>query len=356
MRWILIVSTLLACCTAARAADVAIYSGSAEVASQSDADRESGLRAALRATLIKASGDARLAQEPALAGVLGRASGLVRHYTYRESTQAGADGATLLRLQIQAEFDPQGVESALRDLGRPLWGRERPTVLVWLVIDNNGSKQIVSAFQQSALGALLSTAEQRGLPLQLPRMDGVDLNRINPVTLWEAPPATVIGASQRYNARVILVARLQKLNASWTARYTLIEGHEFESWESSDALASGVLAQAIHGSVDRIARRYATDHSGPPLGAVQVWIEDLRSAADFAAAIGYLERLSAVSQVSGEAAERGRLLVSLQVGVGAQRLQQLLAMDKVLVMEPGIAADAAEAEPAVPAFVLRMVH
>jgi hypothetical protein len=354
MRWIFIVSILLASCVSVRAADVAIYTGSAEVASQSDADRESGLRAALRSALIKASGDARLAQDPALAGILGRANGLARHYTYRESTQAGADGATVLRLQIEAEFDPQGLESALRDLGRPLWGRERPTVLVWLVIDNNGTKQIASAFQQSALGALLSTAEQRGLPLQLPRMDGADLNRVNPVTLWDAPPASVIGASQRYNARVILVARLQKLSAGWSARYTLIEGHEFENWEATDALAAGVLSQAINGTVDRIARRYATDHSGPPLGRVQVWIEDLRSATDFAAAIGYLERLSVVTEVASEAAEPGRLMVTLQVGVGTQRLRQLLAMDKVLLLEPA-AADATAEAPAHP-FVLRLVH
>jgi uncharacterized protein len=351
MRWIFIVSTLLlACCIPARAADVAIYSGSAEVASQSDADRESGLRAALRSVLIKASGDARIAQEPALAGVLGRASSLVRHHNFRESVQTAADGSSQLRLRIEAEFDPQGVEAALRDLGRPLWGRERPTVLVWLVIDSNGSKQIANAFQQSALGALLSTAAQRGLPLQLPRMDGADLNRVNPVTLWDAPPATVIAASERYNANVILVARLQKLASSWTARYTLIEGREFSTWEASDALAAGVLSQAINGSVDRIARRHATDHSGPPLGAVQVWIEDVRSAADFAAALGYLARFAAVSEVSTEAAEGGRVLISMQVGVGAQRLRQLLAMDRVLVVEP--AATATDAQ----AFALRLIH
>lgn len=354
MRWTFIVSLLLAFFVPVRAADVAIYSGSAEVGSQSDADRESGLRGAFRSALIKASGDASLARDPALVAILGRASGLARHYAYRESTQTGSDGAMELRMHIEAEFDPAGVESALRDLGRPLWGRERPTLLVWLVIDNNGNKQIANAFQQSALGALLTTAEQRGLPLQLPRMDGADLNRVNPVTLWDAPPATIIGASQRYNARVILVARLQKLSSGWTARYTLIEGHQFESWEFNDALASGALSQAINGSVDRIARRYATDHSGPPLGAVQVWIEDLRSAADFASAIGYLERMSAVSEVAGDAAESGRLRVSLQVSVSAQRLRQLLAMDKVLTLEQAIAAPNTSV-PASP-FALRLVH
>lgn len=348
MRWILIVSMGLVCCALARAADVAIYTGTAEVASKSDKDRESGLRTALRNALIKASGDARLAQEPALAPVLSRAAGLARQYSYRESVHTATDGAVQVRLLLEAEFDPHGIETAIRELGRPLWARERPTVLVWLVIDNNGTKQIASAFQQSALGALLETAEQRGLPVQLPRMDGADLNRVNPVTLWEAPPATIIGASQRYNAHVVLVARLQKAASGWTARYTLIDGREFESWEARDALAAGVLAQAINGAVDRIARRHAIDNGGPALGAIEVWVEDLRTAADYAAVIGYLGKLSVVRDVAPAAAQGGRVLLSLQVDIGMLRLRQLMAQDGVLNLEPG--ADEADL------FALRLVR
>lgn len=360
MRWILVVAVMLIGCVAARAADVAIYTGIAEVASQSETDRDSGLRSALRAALIKASGDARLAQDPALGPVLGRAKSLARHYTYRESVQNSAEGALQAKTLIEVEFDPPGIELALRDLGRPLWGRERPTVLVWLVIDNNGTKQIASAFQQSALGALLDAAEQRGLPLQLPRMDGADLNRVNPVTLWDAPPATVIGASQRYNAHVILVARLQKNASGWSGRYTLIEDRAFESWEGSDALAAGVLAQAIHGSVDRIARRYASDNSGPPLGLLQVWVEDVRSAADFAAVVGYLGKLSVVRDVAPEAAQDGRVLIAMQVGVGALRFQQLLGIDRVLGVEPTREPAQDPPQDQVPAqsstFALRLIH
>lgn len=348
MRWILMAAIVFAWCAAAQAADVSIYSGTAEVASQSDGDREAGLRAALRSALVKASGDAQIAQDPGLGAVLGRAGGLLRQYTYRESVEASAEGSTKVRVLLDAEFDPSGVEGALRELGRALWERERPTVLVWLVIDSNGTKQIASSFQQSALGALLSAAAQRGLPLQLPRMDGTDLNRINPVTLWDAPAAAVIAASQRYNATVILVARLQKLATGWTARYTLIDGHEFESWQADDALAAGVLSKAIHGTVDRMARRYAVDNSGPPLGALQVWVEDLRSAADYALVTGYLEKMSVVHDLAPVAAEPSRLLLSMQVDVGAQRLQQLMALDKVLVMQP------LATEP--PSFALRLAR
>ncbi len=333
------------------AADVAIFNGTAVVASQDEADRDTGARAAFKSVLIKASGDAGIATDPALPAILQRASSLLRFHTYRESMLPNAEGVGELRLLLDAEFDPAGVEQALRDLGRPLWGRERPTAMVWLVIDSNGSKQIVSSFQQSALGALTSVAQSRGLPIQLPRMDGTDLNRLDPVTLWDAPPATIIGASQRYNARVILVARLQKLADRWAARYTLIDGHDVDSWSANDATASGVLAAAMNGAVDRVARRYAIDTREPGLGAVTVWIDDVRSAADYARVMGYLGKLPAATNLAPQAAQSSRLQLSMQVAVGAQRFRQLLSYDRVLILEPTPAVDGAP-----PGFSLRLAH
>lgn len=347
----LIALVLLSLCGAVTAADVDIFSGSAVVASQSEADRDSGARAALKETLIKASGDASIAYDPGLPAVLAGAANLLRFHSYRESLQATADGTSELRLRLDAQFDPAGVENALLTLGRPMWGRQRPTALVWLVIDNNGSKQIVSSFQQSALGALTSVAEFRGLPIQLPRMDGADLNRLDPVTLWDAPPATVAAASQRYNARVILVARLQRLQDRWDARYTLIDGREFENWTASDSAAAGVLAAAVNGAVDRVARRYAIDTREAGLGQITVWIEDVRSAADYATIMGYLGKLPAASELAPQAAQAGRMQLRMQVAVGAQRFRQLLSYDRVLNWEPAPAADAATA-----GFVLRLAH
>lgn len=334
-----------------RAAEVAIYNGSASIASQSDADRDSGLRAAFLQALIKASGDAGIAQDPSLPGVIANAPAMASHYTYSESVQPSASGEAGLALQIEAQFDAAGVENALRALGRPLWGRERPTALVWLVIDNNGNKQIASAFQQSALGALTATAQRRGLPIQLPRMDGTDLNRIDPVTLWEAPPATIIGASQRYNARLILVARLQKVGDRWTARYTLIDGLAFESWEAGAPATADLLAGAINGAVDRLSNRYAIDIGESALGPVTLWVEDVRSAADFAVVVGYLGKLATVTDVAPLAAEPGRLQLSMQLNAGLQRFRQTLSNDGVLAVES--AAGSADAPTPI---VLRLAH
>lgn len=331
----------------ANAAETSVYSGNATVATEADRDR--ALQLALQQVLVKASGDTAIVNDPALPRKLTKASSLARHSTYRQTAGISATGSTINTWTLEAEFDPAGVAALLNELGRSLWSPERPTVLVWLAIDNGGNKQIASSFQMSALSALTAAASERGLSIELPRMDSTDLSRVDPVTLWDAPPATMIGASQRYAVKVIVVARLQKQDGHWTGRYTLIDGLEFEGWETTGDTADLLLADIVHGSADRIARRYTLASSGVPLGKIEVWLSNIESAGDYAKAVGYLSKLTEVRELLPVLADGNRTLIKLDIGVGLQRFKQLLAIDRVLVLEQ--AAGAANEN-----FTLRLMH
>jgi len=355
---------LLAWGMAVGAAEVPIYSGTSVLSSEGDIELAQGQQRALQQVLVKASGDASVASDPALGGKLARAARLELQHRLETPTPPANGDAAAQRLRLVADFDPVGVQKLLSELGRPLWGAERPTVLVWLVIDNLGSQQIASAFQTSALDALIDTAAARGLPIQLPRMDGVDRNRIDPVTLWDATPNLVIGASQRYEARVILVARLKKAAGSWSARYTLIDGRQFEHWQANAGTAAELLATAITDSADRLARRYAVESGAAALGKIVAQIEALDSAADYAKVMRYFGQLPAVRSVETIGAVGNRLQLQLDVAVGLRRLQQLLVIDQILQFVAATpppttataAAAGAAAADAPAALQLRLIH
>lgn len=349
---------LLAWGMAVGAAEVPIYSGTSVLSSQGDLELAQGQRRALQQVLIKASGDASVASDPALGGKLAHAASIELQHRFEipsPAANANAD-AVVANLRLFADFDPLAVQKMLRELGRPLWNPDRPTVLVWLVIDNNGSQQIASAFQTSALDALIDTAAARGLPIQLPRMDGIDRNRVDPVTLWDATPNLVIGASQRYEARVILVARLKKTAEAWSARYTLIDGRQFENWQANASTAPELLASAITNSADRLARRYAIESGVAALGKIAVQIEAVDSAADYAAVLRYFAQLPAVRSVEPVRADSNRLLLQLDVGVGLRRLQQLLAIDQLLQLATVALPPTTAAGSAPTPLQLRMIH
>ncbi|MBK7044685.1 MAG: DUF2066 domain-containing protein [Rhodanobacteraceae bacterium] len=199
-------------------------------------------------------------------------------------------------------------------------------MLVWLGIDDGNQKQIASANQIAALSAMTGRAQQRGLPILLPRMDAVDQNRINPVTLWGAPAQTILAAGQRYGVQTMLVIRLSR-GMPWRARYTLIDGRNTEEWEQSDAQSNALLGAAIDGATDRMARRYAVERQGSSIGSVDWWIDGIRSPQDYAAAAGYLQRLEFIRDLRVLRAEGESLQVHLDLAVGERRLRQLLAID-----------------------------
>jgi len=295
-----------------------IYEGTAVLAAGQDEQDDGALRAALTNVLMKVSGDRSVTTDAGPGSVLGDA----RRIALTVTTRTLADGTRLL----VANFDPGAVHDRLATLGRPVWHDDRPPVLVWLGIDDGNQKQIASANQIAALSAMTGRAQQRGLPILLPRMDAVDQNRINPVTLWGAPAQTILAAGQRYGVQTMLVIRLSR-GMPWRARYTLIDGRNTEEWEQSDAQSNALLGAAIDGATDRMARRYAVERQGSSIGSVDWWIDGIRSPQDYAAAAGYLQRLEFIRDLRVLRAEGESLQVHLDLAVGERRLRQLLAID-----------------------------
>ncbi len=317
-----------------RALQMPIYEGEVALDAGEDQNSERALRRALAQVLVRVSGDRSVSADPTLDGMMADA----RRIALTISAKTAADGTP----RLVANFEPGRVHDLLAALGRPVWHSDRPAVLIWLAIDDGVQKQIATSNQIAALGAITGTAQLRGLPTLLPRMDGVDQNRINPVTLWGAPPQTVIAASQRYGVNTMLVIRLTR-GTPWRARYTMIDGRSVEEWEQSDAQSNTLLAAAIDGTGDRLARRYAAEPEGTAVGAVEWWVDDLRSAADYAAMLGYLGHLEFVRSVQPLRADADGLLLRLDLAVGERRLRQLLAIDRrvELVTAPDAANETA---------------
>ena len=300
---------------------------------------EAALRAALAQVFVKVSGDRSITADPGLAAVLADA----RRITLLVAARTQADGSRML----VANFDPGAVHDRLAALGRPVWHDDRPPLLVWLGIDDGSQKQIANANQVAALGAMTERARARGIPMLLPQMDGVDQNRINPVTLWGAPPQTIVAAGQRYGVQTMLVIRLSR-GTPWQARYTLIDGRSYEEWTQSDTQSNALLAAAIDGAADRLARRYAVEPQGSAIGGVDWWIEGVRSAQDYANVVGYFGKLEFVRDVRVLRAEGDRLQLHLELAVGERRLRQLLALDgRLELLDPTAPAAATQ---------LRLMH
>ncbi|HVF34562.1 MAG TPA: DUF2066 domain-containing protein [Candidatus Saccharimonadia bacterium] len=200
-----------------------------------------------------------------------------------------------------------------------------PPTLVWLVIDDGTRKTIASAAQVAALGAMTGAAAERGIELRFPTLDGSDLARVDADTLWSGDPRKALAAAKRYGTPATLIARLSRAGSLWQGRMTLVDAYGKEDYVTQHAESSNVLAFAAAGLADRLSKRQVVAVARV-VGDHYLWIAGLRSAADYARALKYLQSLPVVEALAPEGAEGDRLLVKARLNVLPERLAQVLSL------------------------------
>jgi hypothetical protein len=99
--------------SAAAGAATGPYTGQVPVASQSDADRIEGLKAALSQVVVRVSGDAAAPSRPDVAKAIAQAERYVQQYQYQQDVVSD-NGQPQQRLILVAEFDHDAVDRLLR--------------------------------------------------------------------------------------------------------------------------------------------------------------------------------------------------------------------------------------------------
>jgi len=260
-------------------------------------------------------------------------------------------------------FDQVAIRRTLDGIGQPVWGEERPTTLVWLVMDNGkGTRDILAAEsgiererdlfevsssggdpeQQAAVSEIMqTTAGERGLPLVLPLVDSEELDIVSISDVWGGFTESLVLASQRYGVDAILVgrARVQTLERA-RVRWTLMLGDERYDWE-------GDIASGPDRVADFFAARFATSSS--TLGQMQLRVDGVDSLEDYGRLSRYLSSLDVIEEYSVERIADQTVIFSLQVRGDINRLTRSIALRRLLqpmAGSPGaIISDAPPSDP-----------
>ena len=155
----LIIVALTALAPIASAADVDLYEATVPVSDQSTETRVRALQMAMATVLVRITGDRAVASGNAGQRILRRAPQFVQQYRYaRRAVPLGEFGPISDEMVLSAEFDAKALNGAVRDADLPLWGKERPTTLVWMLVRFGHRCKVMSIFAMILLMALLKVA------------------------------------------------------------------------------------------------------------------------------------------------------------------------------------------------------
>jgi len=176
-------------------------------------------------------------------------------------TRIGTPAIPPTGLLLSAHFDPEVVDHAVRAAHEPLWGQERPATLVWIALQDGANVSMVSATNNAAIvSAMISAAQQRGVPLLFPAMDSTDQQAIGLPDITQDNGARIQQASQRYKSDATLVGTIYMTTpGQYAARWQLTAGSESQSWTTPP----GDLASVAADGVQTAAGNYANGSRWP---------------------------------------------------------------------------------------------
>lgn len=313
-----------------------LYEAEVPVTGRDPAAQTQGMQTALRLVLVKLTGDRNAAGRSSVDRLIKNPEAFVQQYGYRQS-EGMSDGSGTPVPVLWVKFDPEALERGLEQAGEPVWGRERPALLLWLSVEEGSGRRVLSRDDpqdQKMLAyreTLHARARQRGVPLVLPVLDTTDEAWSEAIGVSLPMSEQIAAAARRYGADAVLAGQLTGISqALWQAEWTLFAEGRNESWSSQGDLPEVALDEGIDLAVDALHSHFAGPRDTLESGMIAVVVEGISSLDQYTRVERYLRTLGPVRQVDVKRLEPGRVEFHLTARGGAEAVSRAITLGTTL--------------------------
>ena len=260
-----------------------------------------------------------------------------------QSEAPGTDTAPERTTYLELVFDGDAVNRVLAEAGAPLWGAVRPQVLVWLVEQDGGQRQIIGAETRPLRAIQLDRmAGQLGVPVLQPLLDLEERTRIDAQTLWDRDWTAIAQASARYQPAAILVGKLGRGSTAnslatdtgsgrWLGQWQLLhQGQTFSSSYQGEDLDT-FFSRGLGLAASRFASQYAVAGTGSANQVRRLLrVSGVTSQQDYVALSRLLGQAQGLDAVQLQRIEGDQCWFSFESAADRRQLNSLLTLDSRL--------------------------
>jgi len=252
----------------------------------------------------------------------------VQQFSYFFSEDTGAKDLQYLRLT----FDDALVNRLLRQAKQPIWGTNRPSLMMWVAVEGRSNRHLVNAGKKTFWQrAIKQAGEDVGVPILLPLMDLQDETSISLEDVWGLFRGKLEEASQRYRPEAVLGGRVyQTTSGLWAGRWLLIFEGEAISFVTEGNAVENLAADALAQVAGILVTHYAIDTSMLGDEQIKLLVQGVETLNDYARVTSYLQQFAMVSNVAVSHVEGDQLTLMLTTEGGWSKLKGLIALDKKL--------------------------
>ncbi|ABZ76892.1 conserved hypothetical protein [Shewanella halifaxensis HAW-EB4] len=328
LRTFITVSFLSGFSTFVAAAEVKqLDEGVVSIASRTTALRSQGIKQAFEEVILKNSGTQSALLNETIKKQLGNASSLMTQYGYFED-----DG----KLFLKVNFDHKHIISLLREAGLPVWGKQRPLTLVWLVINDNGQREIINdASRDPSRQVFNQESATRGAPLLFPLMDLDDSMKVGVNDIRGNFTDNVADASLRYQSNYFIMATIEPQGSVYRYQMSLYPREKSAqslqltsviNTSGETATIDEAVAAIVAATSEYYVGQYAIADSGEQK-TTKLSFADVTDMKQLVAIERYLDQLSAIKSASIGRIEGQTIEFNLSLFGNEADLHRLMALD-----------------------------
>lgn len=304
------------------------------VRSQDKQIRRAAFEQAFIEVLVRVSGNSEVVTELNIKA----ASKYVQQYRYLPVPKDETSAVPVMLSMSQpkhllwVQFNQGLMQKLLRDNALPVWGQQRPGMLVWIAVRDGRNRYVLRDQDQSVIKAAVEKeAKRRGIPLIWPKFDAEDQDKVLFADLWGSFWSAISSASERYGGGAVLVGRMNWLKGSWQVNWSMELAGQSQSWQLTGKNLPLLMANGIDTATNNVSRRFAVLENIGNDGQIIVQINGVTHVNNYAKASRYLASLAPVKNVFATQVEGDSVRFNVDMTGNQDDLQRLIALGKTLV-------------------------
>jgi len=235
---------------------------------------------------------------------------------------------------LWVRFNEGLVKELLRENSLSIWGKERPTVLLWLVVRDGGNRYVLRKIDKSTIKqAVEKEARRRGLPIVWPKFDQIDQQSVLFADIWGSFWDPVITASERYKTDAVMIGRMNWVNNIWQVDWSLNLNKKTDSWKLKALDIQALMASGIDVATDQIASRFAVLEDMGNEGELIIQINNINHVQGYAKVSHYLSSLAPVKNVFATQVLKDSVRFQIEMIGNQDDLKRIIALSRTLTPE-----------------------
>ncbi|RBP84204.1 DUF2066 domain-containing protein [Marinomonas rhizomae] len=297
---------------------------------------------AVEDVLIKVSGD-----KNAITGdLLGQAqkkapTWVAQHSVASLSELLPFDDGLVPGKQIKVVFYQESIDDYLSQNNLPVWGDNRPSVLVWLVNENNGVRALSGTKEPSdALNKLAQSASEIGVPIYAPLLDDVDKRSLAVSDVWGFFEDSILNASKRYQTDSVAAMRVSNYAGQMGGNLlVLLKNGATERFVLRGESLDDLISQASSDLAKVFSSRYASVRNGGSASKVNIQVVGVTNYSIMNKVQSYFESIGVVRDVMLAQVNGNKVEFSIEIDGDKQKLFNSISLSRLLINAPLNALD-----------------